>query len=105
MSAEEPVRLIFDPSTKVAGQVIEGAVDLHWPTAIDKNIEEVILKLRGEINTYVERILSGAPLTCPFIQAIRAYAHPQRWWTHPIAPRDRIWLHQYHQARYRIMGA
>ncbi len=67
MSAEEPVRLIFDPSTKVAGQVIEGAVDLHWPTAIDKNIEEVILKLRGEINTYVERILSGAPLTCPFI--------------------------------------
>ncbi|KAI0802074.1 hypothetical protein BC629DRAFT_1438618 [Irpex lacteus] len=54
MSAEEPVRLIFDPSTKVAGQVIEGAVDLHWPTAVDKNIEEVVLKLRGEINTQLE---------------------------------------------------
>ena len=53
MSAENPVHLVFDPSLKVAGQVLEGSVELYWPEAVDKNIEEVIIKLRGELSTYV----------------------------------------------------
>ncbi|KAI0087767.1 hypothetical protein BDY19DRAFT_994662 [Irpex rosettiformis] len=55
MSAEEPVRLLFDPSMIVAGQVLEGAVDLYWPIVIEKKIEEVIVKLRGELRTRFER--------------------------------------------------
>ncbi|KAI0345946.1 hypothetical protein BDW22DRAFT_1353585 [Trametopsis cervina] len=58
MSADEPVRLLFDPSLKVAGQRIEGAVEVYWPGVIEKKIEELVVKLRGTILTSVQSTVS-----------------------------------------------
>lgn len=53
MSTDDPVQLLFDPSLKIAGQDLEGAVDLYWPGIQEKDIDEVVLKLRGTLSTYV----------------------------------------------------
>jgi hypothetical protein len=69
MSNDDPIRLLLDPSLKVAGQVLEGAVDLYWPGIREKNIEEVVLKLRGKLKTYIfssTHHLLPINMHCPF---------------------------------------
>ena len=46
--------LIFDPKVpRVPGQVLDGEAHIYFPTLLSDNIEEVHLKLRGSIVTYV----------------------------------------------------
>ena len=50
----EAVNLIFDPKrVRVAGETLEGEVDLYFPKLMEDKIEEVHVKLRGAIVTYV----------------------------------------------------
>jgi hypothetical protein len=53
MSSEDTIRLEFDASLKVAGEQIHGEVHLHFPSLIKDKIEEVHVKLRGQVFTYV----------------------------------------------------
>lgn len=51
--------LLFDPRVpRVAGETIEGEVDLYFPTLVADNVEEVHVKLRGSVLTYALRIPS-----------------------------------------------
>lgn len=49
------INLVFDPHLHVAGEVVEGSVDLYFPKLRDDNIEEVHVKLRGFIATRITR--------------------------------------------------
>lgn len=51
------VRLVFDPRVRVEGETVEGEVHLYFPTLREDNIEEVHIKLRGSLQTYVPRCL------------------------------------------------
>ena len=50
------INLVFDPHLRVAGEVVEGSVDLYFPKLRDDNIEEVHVKLRGFFATYVRNL-------------------------------------------------
>lgn len=46
--------LVFDQKAlRVPGEVITGKVHLYFPTLVADNVEEVHIKLRGSIVTYV----------------------------------------------------
>ena len=50
----ESVNLVFDARRlRVAGETIEGEVHLYFPKLMEDNVEEVHIKLRGAVRTYV----------------------------------------------------
>ncbi|KAI0087523.1 hypothetical protein BDY19DRAFT_954117 [Irpex rosettiformis] len=57
MPSEEnqAIRLIFQPVLRVAGEVIEGEVHLHFPSLMKDRVEEVHVKLRGSVYTRIKR--------------------------------------------------
>ena len=54
MGDDEPISVIFDPHVRVAGEVIQGEVHLNFPLLQKDKVEEVHVKLRGSVNTYVD---------------------------------------------------
>lgn len=52
MSDRQPtIQLVFQPTLKVAGEVIDGAVHLNFPGLSREKIEEVHVKLRCVVDT------------------------------------------------------
>ncbi|EKM51572.1 uncharacterized protein PHACADRAFT_150064 [Phanerochaete carnosa HHB-10118-sp] len=51
--ALDAVNLVFNSRLHVAGEFVEGAVDLYFPKLVEDDIEEVHIKLRGAIMTLV----------------------------------------------------
>ena len=47
----QTIQLVFEPTLKVAGEVIKGTVQLNFPGLIKAKIEEVHVKLRGTVYT------------------------------------------------------
>lgn len=53
MSSDEipAIALKYNSVLRVAGEVIEGEVHLHFPTLMKDKVEEVHVKLRGSVYT------------------------------------------------------
>ncbi|KAI0345935.1 hypothetical protein BDW22DRAFT_1353570 [Trametopsis cervina] len=54
-SSEQTIKLVFNPSLKVAGEVISGEVQLHFPGLMRDKVVEVHVKLRGSVFTRITR--------------------------------------------------
>ncbi|KAI0087757.1 hypothetical protein BDY19DRAFT_953036 [Irpex rosettiformis] len=49
------ISLMFDKRLRVAGEVLEGEVHINFPSLMKDKVEEVHIKLRGSIYTYIAR--------------------------------------------------
>ncbi len=56
MSSTETIKLVFEPTLRVAGETVQGEVHLNFPGLIRDKINEVHVKLRGYVYTYVHSI-------------------------------------------------
>lgn len=55
------VSLVFDSERVwVAGETIQGEVELYFPALLHENVAEVHVKLRGSIRTYAALSVSSA---------------------------------------------
>ncbi len=45
-----PITLLFAPSMRVGGEVLQGEVELRFPQILQDEIEEVHVKLRGKVS-------------------------------------------------------
>ncbi|KAI0783743.1 hypothetical protein C8Q75DRAFT_781758 [Abortiporus biennis] len=46
------ISLVFTPALRVGGEVISGEVELHFPQVHEDEIEEVHVKLRGQVYAF-----------------------------------------------------
>lgn len=45
------IELVFDRRVRVAGETVEGEVQLYFPGAVADNVSEIVVKLCGGITT------------------------------------------------------
>ena len=50
-SQNSTIQLLFEPTLKLSDEVIDGVIQLHFPSLIEDKIEEVHVKLRGSVYT------------------------------------------------------
>lgn len=53
MADDQPIHLVFDSRLRVAGEVLDGEVHLNFPILMKSKVQEVHVKLRGSVYTYV----------------------------------------------------
>lgn len=60
MADDEPIHLVFEAHLRVAGEVLNGEVHLNFPALMKSKVEEVHVKLRGSVSTFVLSILDSS---------------------------------------------
>ncbi len=60
MAAADAVSLVFDTKPRVAGETVQGEVHLNFRLLELNEFEEVNVKLRGVVSTYVGCSLSAS---------------------------------------------
>lgn len=69
--APEALTLFFSDYVRVAGEVLQGRVDVNVPMALEDKIENVRVKLRGSIVTYVFLLCfqaGGLNIACNYLE-------------------------------------